>query len=153
MERRIILKNSLTELDRLAEAVEEFVEECALPMKAVFETNLVLEEVVTNVISYGYEHGGEHLIRIDLRWEQPQLTIQITDDGAPFNPLELPPPDLDQSVEERDIGGLGIYFVRQLMTEAAYERQAEKNILTLRKFWPEPDMPDGGEEGSVPDNG
>ena len=133
----IVLRNSMEELDRLAQAVEEFADTCSLPVKAVFETNLVLEEVVTNVISYGYEEPGEHSIRVELEWEKPWLRIQISDDGKPFNPLDLPPPDLEAPLEDRDVGGLGIHFIRQLMSQVAYERQGGRNVLLLGKEWPE----------------
>ena len=134
-QKSVDLKNDLAELDRLTELVEDFCDASGLPLKAALETNLVLEEIVTNVISYAYTDAAEHLIRVELDWEKPLLTIRVSDDGRAFNPLELPPPDLEQSVEERSIGGLGIHFVRQLMPEVVYERGAGQNILLLRKTW------------------
>ena len=93
----------------------------------------ILEEAVTNVIQYAYPDKKDQDIRIDMSYENKRLTIVITDTGISFNPLERQEPDLTLSLEERPIGGLGIYLVKQLMTEVSYSRSAGKNILTMAK--------------------
>ena len=62
-----------------------------------------------------------------------ELVVKVEDDGREFNPLELPEPDLEQKLEERPIGGLGIHLVRNLMDELDYKRTHNKNILTMKK--------------------
>ena len=85
------------------------------------------------IILYAYPDKKDQDIRIDMSYEHKRLTIVITDTGIGFNPLERQEPDLTLSLEERPIGGLGIYLVKQLMTEVSYSRSAGKNILTMTK--------------------
>lgn len=94
---------------------------------------LVLDELLTNVISYGYSDRDEHLIEVDLTLEDGVLRVRIEDDGAPFNPLHAPAPDTHCPTEDRHIGGLGIHLVTSLMDHVAYERAAEKNRLIMEK--------------------
>ena len=129
----IELQNDLAELDRLTQWVEEFGEQYDLPFKIVMELNLVLEEVVANVISYAYEDQAQHILQVQMGWEGELLSIRVSDDGRPFDPLQLPPPDLEKSAEERSVGGLGIHFMRKLMAEIMYERSDGKNVLTMRR--------------------
>jgi len=127
------IKNDLAQLERVAQAVEEFGKTHHLPLKTIFEVNLALEEVLTNVISYGYSDDNRHLIMVHFSLKEKELEIEIIDDGRPFNPLELPPPDLKKPLAERPVGGLGIHLVRNLVDELDYQRWQDKNILVLRK--------------------
>ena len=97
------------------------------------QIKLALEEAVTNVILYAYPDKKDQDIRIDMSCENKRLTIVITDTGIAFNPLERQEPDLTLSLEERPIGGLGIFLVKQLMTEVTYSHSDGKNILTMTK--------------------
>ena len=95
------------------------------------ELELVLEEVLVNIIRYAYPAAdGEIEIACELVGEE-DLRISVMDTGVPFNPLEKSDPDLDAAIEDRPIGGLGIYLVRQLANEVHYRREGEKNVLTL----------------------
>lgn len=128
----LVLKNDLSELARIAEAIEAHGEGRDWPMKWVLNVNLSLDELITNVISYGYEDSGEHEIRITLTERDGTLEVVLEDDGVAFDPLsEAPEPDLAASVEERRIGGLGVHFVKSLMDEVSYERRDGRNCLTL----------------------
>ena len=94
----------------------------------------MLEEIGTNIVKYGYEHEGKKDIRITLTSESHALSMEILDDGKPYDPFaEAPPPDLDSSVEERPIGGLGVHLVQKLMDEAHYRREDGMNKVTLIK--------------------
>lgn len=95
--------------------------------------NLVLEEVVSNVIFYAYDDTLKHEINIDLSLQNNLLTIVITDDGKPFDPTSNQLPDINLKVEERPVGGLGIFLISKIMTEVYYERKENLNILTLKK--------------------
>jgi anti-sigma regulatory factor (Ser/Thr protein kinase) len=93
---------------------------------------LALDEILTNIISYAYDDAKEHIIVIRLSLDQEKWTVEVEDDGRPFNPLNAPEPDTKQLLGERPIGGLGIYLVRKLIDELEYRRQNDRNILVMR---------------------
>ena len=127
-----LLRNDLAELQRLNQLVTDFAEHHSLPSELVFRVTLVLEEIITNVISYGYEDEMEHEISVRLSWEDPDMKIEVEDDGRPFNPLEAPPPDMLKPLAERPVGGLGIHLVREMMDKLEYRRENDKNLLVLK---------------------
>ena len=134
----LTLKNDLSELARLAAAIESHGESCGWPMKWVMNLNISLDELITNIVSYGYLDSDEHEIRVTLTDRNGSLVTVLEDDGLEFNPfVSAPEPDLDASVEERRIGGLGVYFVKSLMDEATYERVDNLNRITLIQRNPE----------------
>jgi phosphoserine phosphatase RsbU/P len=128
----ISVKNDLAELQRLNELVTEFSEQQGLPAELVYRVNLVLEEIVTNIVSYGYDDSLEHEISVRLSWLKPWIEVEIEDDGRPFNPLDAPSPDMEKPLGERQIGGLGIHLVRKMMDDLAYRRESDKNCLHLK---------------------
>ncbi|MBW2479293.1 MAG: ATP-binding protein [Deltaproteobacteria bacterium] len=127
------LKSDLSELDRLCQNLETFGQQFGLSKKLIFEINLALDELFTNIISYGFQDDEEHLVRITLTPENDQLCLCIEDDGKPFNPIEFESPDVSCSVEKCKIGGLGIHIMKKLMDEICYERCEDKNVLNLKK--------------------
>lgn len=130
---RIVLSNDLSEIEKLRRELESFGKKCGLSSKTLFELNLILEEVVANVISYAYGDDQRHeiVVRADLR--DGELVIEVEDDGRPFNPLQVPPPDLERSLEEMQVGGLGLHLVRELTSSLEYDRREERNRLVMRK--------------------
>lgn len=132
----IELKNDLCEIGRLSEKLEHFAEAEQLPLKTGLELNLVLEEVITNIISYGYADDAEHIIKIGIEKNGSMLTVTVTDDGVPFDPLKAPPPTFSDKLDDLEPGGLGIHLVLKLTDDAVYERVEELNILTLKKSIP-----------------
>jgi anti-sigma regulatory factor (Ser/Thr protein kinase) len=132
----ILFKNKLSEIGRLGQVVEEFAELHRLPPNLVFEINVALEEILTNVISYGYEDSGEHDILMRLSYQDGEVTAGVEDDGRPFNPLEAAEPDTSKPLEERPVGGLGIHLVRKFMDGVEYKRRQGKNILIMKKRVP-----------------
>jgi anti-sigma regulatory factor (Ser/Thr protein kinase) len=133
--KRIVLKNDRNEIEAVAAALEEFGEAHALPLRIVFDMNLVLEEIITNIISYGYEDTLEHSIVIDVSWDNDLLTLTVTDDAKQFDPLAQDGPDLQLPLEEREAGGLGIYFVKQKMDEVIYKWEQGHNVLVMKKSY------------------
>jgi len=129
----VSFKNQLVEIERLGQVVTEFAQRQHWSSQVLFEVNVSLEEILANVISYAYEDDKEHAIILRLSFANGEMTAQVKDDGRPFNPLEVAEPDIDQPIEERKVGGLGIYLVRKFMTDLAYERREGKNRLTLKK--------------------
>lgn len=127
------LENRLVELDRLAAAVEAFGEAEQLSPKLTYQIGLVLDELLTNTIVYGYPEEGGQEITVAMKREGGLLRFEITDAAAPFDPLSARPPDLCSPAGERRIGGLGIHLVRSLMDRVAYERVGNGNSLILEK--------------------
>lgn len=131
MDKRLTLKNEIAELARLPQFVEEICEELGLGADKVFNLNLVLEEALTNVVMYAYPEGEIHDIHVSAHSDSSQLQFVIEDTGKPFDPTEVPDADTTLSAEEREIGGLGIFLIRQIMTDVEYQRVDDKNVLTL----------------------
>jgi anti-sigma regulatory factor (Ser/Thr protein kinase) len=127
------LKSNLSELDALCQNLEKFGQSMGLSKKCIFEANLALDELFTNIITYGFEDKNEHTIRITISLQDDKLVFSIEDDGVPFNPTEAESPDLECTIEECRIGGLGIHLAKNLMNEVCYQRCNDKNILTLKK--------------------
>src|SRR5262245_1507367 len=128
----VMLKNDLFELQRLNQIVTEFADRHGLASELVFRLTLVLEEIISNVISYGYDDGLEHEISVRLSWKHPNMKVEVEDDGRPFNPLEAPPPDMGKPLTEMQVGGLGIHFVREKMDELEYRRENDRNLLIIK---------------------
>ncbi len=134
LKRSLRFASDLRELERIQSVIKELEKEADWPPDLVYQVNLVLEELVVNVINYGYGGDPNHEIEIDLNWEADKLTVEIVDDAPAFNPLkDNPEPDLTSKLENRPIGGLGIYLVHHLMDEIKYRREQGRNHLTLIK--------------------
>ena len=131
--RSLVLRNERREVPRLAEEVEKFGLECGLSTDDTSHVNLALDELVINVIKYAYDDRQDHLIHVTLLMDGDELTIVVEDDGRAFNPLAAPPPNLDAPIEQRPIGGLGIFLVKSIADSLDYRREGGRNILTLRK--------------------
>jgi len=128
-----VFVNQRTEIERVVEFAERFGEEHQFPAELVMTMHLVLDELVANIINHGYDDTAEHQIHVTLGADGSELTIRVEDDGRPFDPLQVPPPDLDLPLEERPVGGLGIHLVRSVMDAVEYQRHGDRNILTMRK--------------------
>lgn len=133
MEKQIVLTNKIDELPVLATKIEELAEAWDLPMPLSMNLNLVMEEAITNIIFYAFPEGGIHQIIINLSLSGNELTIEIIDEGIPFDPTSKEQPDTNLPAEERPIGGLGIFLIRKMMDNVSYKRDKNKNILTLKK--------------------
>lgn len=134
-EMTLVLRNSLSEIPRIAEAVERFFEQHDLPAAAQMHVTIALDELATNAISYGFPDDAEHerAITIRLRRQGNDLIAVMEDCGESFDPLSVRPPDTALGLDERAIGGLGVHFVRQFMTHVEYQRIDGLNRLTMRK--------------------
>ena len=101
--------------------------------KAQYFVRLTIEELATNWIKYGCQETREHLMTFDLHHTADRLILKVTDNGAPFNPLNAPISSTDLPLEERDLGGLGILLLRKMADHMSYEHRDGLNILTLEK--------------------
>ncbi|WP_052350528.1 ATP-binding protein [Paenibacillus gorillae] len=131
--REIQLHNRVDELERLNEWLEAVGEEAGWPPRAKLDLSLACEELIVNIVNYGFPAGGEHYISVSVSASPLAAELKIEDAGVPFNPLEEADPDRSLELEDRDIGGLGIFFVKQLMDDIHYERTDERNRFRMSK--------------------
>ncbi len=129
----------LPEIERVNGAFNEFAETHGVSSAVCRKINIVFDELLNNIVSYAYE--GDENRAVDFRVEliSDRLTATISDDGPPFNPFAGLPPDTNLSLGERDIGGLGVHLVRNVMDEAIYNRRADKNVVIVVKYLAKPD--------------
>lgn len=130
----LVLANRMDEIDRANEAFNEFAEAGSLAVPTRRSINLVLDELLNNINTYAFEDGEEHEIEVRFELSSDRLSVTIADDGVPFNPFAGFPPDTALSVEEREIGGLGIHLVRNVMDEVSYSRRTDRNVVILVKY-------------------
>jgi serine/threonine-protein kinase RsbW len=127
------IANRLAELERVRQWVEQFGAAHALPVPVLTSLLVSFDEVLTNIISYGYRDGATHEIRLSVALEGGAVAADVEDDGLPYDPLAAPPPALSGGISERPVGGLGIHFVRTLNDAVAYERRGNTNRLSFSK--------------------
>jgi serine/threonine-protein kinase RsbW len=127
-----VLRSDLAEVERLAEAVTQFCQPLHPTEKGLYALQLALEEAVTNVIIHGYSPGSAATFEVTLTAEENGcLTTVISDDAVAYDPLARPPVDTTASLVDREIGGLGVHFIKKLMDSVQYERRDGRNLLTL----------------------
>jgi serine/threonine-protein kinase RsbW len=142
-----VIDSKLSEIAALADAMEAWSEGADVPLKSIMEINLMLDELITNIIEHGY--GGKAGKRIEVSAvvstgavarnagiaanAQRQLTVVLTDFAKPFNLLDHYEADTTASLEDREIGGLGIHFVKKLADYVGYDRTELTNVVTIRK--------------------
>ncbi|WP_158305971.1 ATP-binding protein [Azospirillum sp. B510] len=134
----MVLRNDLSELERLAAAVDDFVERNALPPDIAFKVNLCCDELITNTVTYGYGgaggDAGPREIRVRLEIDGAELRVELEDDADAFDPFaEAPPPDLTGDLDDRQVGGLGVFLVRQMMDRMSHRRENGRNLTSLAK--------------------
>jgi anti-sigma regulatory factor (Ser/Thr protein kinase) len=127
------LKNDLSELEDLCQHLNKFGQAVGLSEACITDVNICLDELFTNVVSYGFEDNLEHLIQFTMNLDNQVLTLSIEDEGIPFNPLEKKDPEVPADLIDIRIGGLGIHIVKKLMDDIRYQRKQGKNKLTMKK--------------------
>ena len=125
--------NKIAEMSKIAEGVDKFGADHALPKSVLNDLNVALDEVLNNTISYAYVDDRPHEIVVSLSLTRDKLIAEVRDDGLPFNPLKAPPPDLSGGSSERRLGGIGVHLVKSLMDDVEYVREGSSNRLRLRK--------------------
>lgn len=130
------IKNDLKEISTITEKFENFADDNQLSQRIIYDISLCLDELITNIISYGFEDKKTHEIEVKFELHEKELKLILIDDGKAFDPTTKEDPEhLQHQVEDRPIGGLGIYLVKKLMDIVKYKRVNDKNILTLTKFF------------------
>ena len=124
--------SDIAEIPEVSAWLEEVMRGSGFSEEAILDTQLAVEEAITNVIVHGYkESGGEVVITCHVHSDR--MEVEIADTAPRFDPLSMPVPDLDGSIEERRIGGLGVFLIRQVMDGVSYRYENGKNILVLIK--------------------
>jgi anti-sigma regulatory factor (Ser/Thr protein kinase) len=127
----LVLENRIQELDKLMPFLNHFFEQENIDMSLLPQLDLALEEAATNVIMYAYPEGETGTAELEMELKDGQIHSILSDSGTPFDPLQRPDVNLDVSLEERAIGGLGIHLIKEIMNEVNYEYSDGKNILTM----------------------
>jgi serine/threonine-protein kinase RsbW len=121
-----------SEIPAVSAWLERILQEYGFSDEAILDTQLATEEAIANVITHGYGKPGEEII-ISCTVSRDRVEVQIADSAPRFDPLAVPEPDLDGTLEDRSVGGLGVFLIRQVMDEISYRYENGKNILVLVK--------------------
>lgn len=114
--------------------VDEQLEALGCPLKAQMQIDIAIDELFGNIAHYAYNpEVGPATVRVEVVQEPLSVVVSFIDHGAPYDPLARKDPDTGLSVEEREIGGLGIYMVKKSMDEISYEYKSGQNILRIKK--------------------
>ena len=124
--------NKIRDLSRIPDWVAGFAAEQGLSDDVVFGVNVALDEMLSNIIKYGYADDAIHEIRVRLSVAGQVVVAEIEDDGEPFDPCAAAPVNVDAPLEHRKVGGLGIHIVRTLCTEVGYARVNGRNRLVMK---------------------
>ncbi|MEI6764627.1 MAG: SpoIIE family protein phosphatase [Bacteroidota bacterium] len=128
---RIVIQNKADNLPAAAEKIRSFCHDNKVSDETCFALNLIVEELVFNTISYGYNDDQSHDITISFSIEADGIQLEITDDAIAFNPLDAEAPDINAAISERKIGGLGIHLVKNLSDSFSYQRAGSNNIIQI----------------------
>jgi serine/threonine-protein kinase RsbW len=128
----LVIPADLDRIQQVTTALEEAMRACAFSDEAIHELQLAVEEAIVNTVLHGY-NGAIGDVAVAIHVTQGVAEVRIEDRAPPFNPLTFPEPDRGGDLEERTIGGLGIYLIRTMADEAVYQYADGKNILILKK--------------------
>ncbi|MDF9391805.1 MULTISPECIES: ATP-binding protein [Methylococcus] len=127
------IEAGIAPLIEVMEQLEAFCSAAGVPEPVTVQLNLVLEELATNTIKYGYPAGERGEIGVCLTLHGSRASLTVTDDGDEFDPTIAPSPDIHSKLEERAIGGLGILLVMRMMDSIGYRRCDGKNVVSVTK--------------------
>ena len=134
--REMVVAAKKENLPQVSDFLEDYLMELGCPMGAVIQTSVAVEEIFVNIASYAYgEEGGDAKITLDVPEGKKGVVITFRDSGIPYDPLAKEDPDVTLSAEDRSVGGLGIYMVKQSMDELDYVYEDGMNVLTMKRFW------------------
>jgi anti-sigma regulatory factor (Ser/Thr protein kinase) len=147
------LKSEISELKALYRHLDYFGQVHGLSETLISEVNLCLDELFTNIVSYGFKDDSAHVIKFKINLNGNVLVLKIEDNGMPFNPLIKKESELPANIKNAKIGGLGIHIVKKLMDDIYYQRKRGKNRLTLKRYiHPASHLYKSEHCGSIPSN-
>jgi anti-sigma regulatory factor (Ser/Thr protein kinase) len=130
----LAVPNRIEEVERVSDLLDEFGAKHGLAKDDLTDMQVALDEAFANIVNSAYSDGDPHEIHICLAVGRGTLRAVIEDDGMPFDPLAVAAPDLSLPLHERPVGGLGIHFIKSLMSDVKYKRIGDRNRLTLTKL-------------------
>ena len=131
IESRTAVDAVATQLPVLIRFLQEFWSAAKLPPAQAPTFELALEEVFVNIVTHGSQPGRTTSVEVSLALAESGLSMMVEDDGPAFDPLQLPAPDVTASLADRPVGGLGVFFVQQMMDSVSYQRIGARNRLTM----------------------
>ena len=134
MKKKLKLKNQVGELAQVNQFVEEIADELGLDAELQMNLNLVMEEMVSNINFYAYPKGVTADIELTAESDGHELTFVLSDQGKAFDPTMKDDADPNINPAEREIGGMGIFIVKNIMNEVTYQRLEGRNLLTMKKI-------------------
>ena len=134
--RELLIEADKEKLPEVSDFLEGYLEELGCPMATIIQTSVAVEEIFVNIASYAYgEDGGDVRFTLDVPEEGNGIVITVRDSGMPYDPLSREDPDVTLPAEQRSVGGLGIYMVKQSMDELSYAYEDGQNVLTMVRRW------------------
>lgn len=131
----MVLTAEIGRVDDVIDFINAELEAHEVPMKTIMQIDIAVEELFVNIAHYAYNpEVGEAKVTVDVEDAPPCAVIRFADRGKPYDPLSREDPDVTLGIEERQIGGLGIYMVKKSMDEVSYAHEDGQNILTIRKL-------------------
>ncbi|MCR5101434.1 MAG: ATP-binding protein [Butyrivibrio sp.] len=128
------IEADINNLNKAIEFVDKMLEEVNCSPEVMAQIDIAIEEIFVNIASYAYApEKGDVVIKAGLIDGYRGVQVTFIDSGVPFNPLEKADPDVDQPIEDRPIGGLGVYMVKMSMDKVLYEYKDEANMLSIIK--------------------
>ena len=127
------ITNQRDQVDTVRKFFDDYSKENKLTEKTVHDIQMALDELLTNIVNYGYEDSDEHKIDVRFGINDDAVRVEIIDDSKPYNILEQESPDISLSVEDKPIGGLGIFLIKKLMSNVDYYTKEGKNHLVMTK--------------------
>ena len=132
--KELIVEAKRENLLKVQEFIDEQLEAVGCPTPIQTSIDIAVEELFVNIASYAYAPGtGDITVRVDFDADSRTVTLTFIDSGVPYDPLQKPDPDVTLAVEEREVGGLGIFMVKKSMDDMAYARRDGRNEVTIRK--------------------
>ncbi len=126
---------TLENTEKVLNFIEEELDHIDCPVKAKMQLSVAVDEIFSNIARYAYQPEiGPATVRMEIKEEPLMVVLTFLDKGMPYNPLMREDPDVTEGLEEREIGGLGIFLVKKTMDAVEYEYKDEKNILTIKKY-------------------
>ncbi len=131
---RFKIDNDYGEIKILTRSVRTFLASINISSKTIYKVDLILEEMITNIIKYGYDDDKIHQIEVNLNITAEYIRIRIIDDGNEFDSVMSPNPDINIPLEKMKIGGLGIFIIKNISNNIKYKRHKKKNVLRVKIY-------------------